>query len=50
MTTSVITPEEIIQKGKKVFEKTENMTDATLSYCPGCGHGVVHRICVYLPR
>ncbi len=44
MTTSVITPEEIIQKGKKVFEKTENMTDATLSYCPGCGHGVVHRL------
>lgn len=44
MTTSVITPEEIIKKGKLVFEKTKNMTDTPLSYCPGCGHGVVHRL------
>jgi 2-oxoglutarate ferredoxin oxidoreductase subunit beta len=39
-----ITPQEIKEKGKLVFEKTKNMTDATLSYCPGCGHGVAHRI------
>lgn len=39
-----ITPQEIIEKGKKVFVKTKNMTDNTLSYCPGCGHGVAHRI------
>lgn len=39
-----LTPQEIIEKGKLVFEKTKNMTDATLSYCPGCGHGVAHRI------
>jgi len=39
-----ITPQEIMDKGKLVFEKTKNMTDATLSYCPGCGHGVAHRI------
>jgi len=44
MTTSVITPEEIIKKGKVVFEKTELMCDKTLSYCPGCGHGVAHRL------
>lgn len=44
MTTSVITPEEIIKTGELVFEKTKNMTDTTLSYCPGCGHGVVHRL------
>ena len=39
-----ITPQEIIEKGKPVFVKTKNMTDNTLSYCPGCGHGVAHRI------
>ncbi len=44
MTTGTITPEEIIKKGKIVFKKTENMTDNTLSYCPGCGHGVAHRL------
>ncbi len=44
MTTSVITPEEIIKKGKLVFEKTKLMTDTPLSYCPGCGHGVAHRL------
>ena len=44
MTTAVLTPEEIIKKGTIVFKKTENMTDTTLSYCPGCGHGVVHRL------
>lgn len=44
MTTGTITPEEIIKKGKVVFKKTENMTDNTLSYCPGCGHGVAHRL------
>ncbi len=44
MTTSVITPEEIIKKGKVVFEKTKLMTDTPLSYCPGCGHGVAHRL------
>ena len=44
MSTTVITPEDIIKKGKLVFKKTENMTDNTLSYCPGCGHGVAHRL------
>ncbi len=27
-----------------VFEKTKGLTDATLSYCPGCTHGVIHRL------
>ncbi len=44
MTTSIITPEEIIKKGNLVFEKTKLMTDTPLSYCPGCGHGVAHRL------
>ena len=44
MRPTTITPEEIIKKGKLVFKKTKNMTDKALSYCPGCGHGVAHRL------
>jgi len=44
MITAEITPEEIIKKGKIVFQKTELMNACTLSYCPGCGHGVAHRL------
>jgi 2-oxoglutarate ferredoxin oxidoreductase subunit beta len=35
---------DIIRPENLVFEKTQNLTDNTLSYCPGCGHGVAHRI------
>jgi 2-oxoglutarate ferredoxin oxidoreductase subunit beta len=42
--SEILTPEEIIKKGELVFVKTKLMTDNTLSYCPGCGHGVAHRI------
>lgn len=44
MIATEITPEEIIKKGKIVFQKTSLMNDCTLSYCPGCGHGVAHRL------
>ena len=27
-----------------VFEKTKMLTDAPLHYCPGCTHGIVHRL------
>jgi len=27
-----------------VFEKPKALTDTTLSYCPGCTHGIVHRL------
>ena len=27
-----------------VFEKPKSLTDATLHYCPGCTHGIVHRL------
>ena len=29
---------------KKVFEKTKMLTDVHLHYCPGCTHGIVHRL------
>jgi 2-oxoglutarate ferredoxin oxidoreductase subunit beta len=44
MSEQIITPEEIIKNGKIIFKKTKLMTDNELSYCPGCGHGVAHRL------
>ncbi|MFA8451380.1 MAG: thiamine pyrophosphate-dependent enzyme [Bacteroidales bacterium] len=35
---------EIIQPENQVYKKTPLMTDNTLSYCPGCGHGTAHRL------
>lgn len=29
---------------KTVFEKTKGLQDTTFHYCPGCTHGVVHRL------
>lgn len=29
---------------KKVFKRTKGLTDIPLRYCPGCGHGVIHRL------
>jgi 2-oxoglutarate ferredoxin oxidoreductase subunit beta len=36
--------EELCQKELKVYSKPETLTDTELHYCPGCGHGVVHKI------
>ncbi len=35
---------EIIKPENLAYRKTELLTDNTLSYCPGCGHGTAHRI------
>ncbi|HEX9917058.1 MAG TPA: thiamine pyrophosphate-dependent enzyme [candidate division Zixibacteria bacterium] len=29
---------------KKVFSRNEGLTDIKMRYCPGCGHGIVHRM------
>lgn len=29
---------------KKVFSKPKCLTDVTFSFCPGCGHGIAHRL------
>ncbi len=39
-----ITLQDIIKPENQVYVKTKLMTDNTLSYCPGCGHGTAHRI------
>jgi len=36
--------EEIINDQNLVYKKTSCMTDEVLSFCPGCGHGVIHRL------
>ncbi|MDR1183153.1 MAG: 2-oxoglutarate oxidoreductase [Bacteroidales bacterium] len=38
MNESIIKPENL------VYRKTPVLTDNVLHYCPGCGHGTVHRI------
>lgn len=34
----------IVQPENLVYQRTHLLTDAALSYCPGCGHGTAHRI------
>ena len=35
---------DIIKQENQVFCKTKLMTDTSLSYCPGCGHGTAHNL------
>jgi len=44
METQSISIDDIIRAENLVYKKTSLLTDKALSYCPGCGHGVVHRI------
>ncbi|MBT3174617.1 MAG: 2-oxoglutarate oxidoreductase [Lentimicrobiaceae bacterium] len=39
-----MTIKDIIKPENIVYEKTSLMTDKSLSYCPGCGHGTTHRL------
>ena len=27
-----------------VFKRTQGLTDVTTHYCPGCTHGILHRL------
>ena len=36
--------EEIKQKGTKVYSRPELLNDNQMHYCPGCSHGVVHKL------
>ena len=40
----VIAEESVCTQENLVFEKTPTLTDTPMHYCPGCGHGVVHRL------
>ena len=39
-----MTREEIIQTGNLVYKKPELLNDTPMHYCPGCSHGVVHKL------
>ena len=39
-----MTPEDIIKSGTKVYSRPTLLTENITHYCPGCSHGVVHRI------
>lgn len=39
-----MTKEEIIKSGTKVYTRPRLLLDANMHYCPGCSHGVVHKI------
>ncbi len=34
----------ITQKDNLIYEKTSVLTDNTMHYCPGCSHGVTHKL------
>lgn len=37
-------PEEIINPANRVYSRPRLLTEVNTHYCPGCSHGVVHRI------
>lgn len=39
-----MTREEIIKPENLVYRRTPVLTDNVMHYCPGCGHGTVHRL------
>ena len=39
-----MTKEEIIKKENLVYKKPELLNDVPMHYCPGCSHGVVHKL------
>lgn len=39
-----MTREEIIKTGEVVYRKPELLNDTPMHYCPGCPHGVVHKL------
>ncbi len=44
MEENTVTKEKIRKEENIVYRKTRCLTEKALSYCPGCGHGTVHRI------
>ena len=44
MADTKIKTEDIIKEENKVFKRTSLLTDNIFHYCPGCGHGVAHRL------
>lgn len=43
-TTEKITAADIKTHGEKVYSRSKVLTDNIMHYCPGCTHGVVHKL------
>ena len=43
-----ITINDIIKAENLVYKPSKIMTDTTLSYCPGCGHGTAHQLIAHV--
>lgn len=41
---NVIREESVCTSDNLIYERPETLLDTPLHYCPGCGHGVVHRL------
>ena len=41
---------DIIKPENKVYGKSSVLTDNIMHYCPGCSHGVVHKLVARLSR
>ena len=39
-----MTKEEIIQQGQVAYKSSSLLNKNTMHYCPGCSHGVVHKL------
>lgn len=39
-----ITPEQIIESGQVVYQRPNSLSDVSTHYCPGCTHGIIHRL------
>ncbi len=43
-------PTTIVDGMEVVYNKPQTLTDTPMHYCPGCGHGVVHKILMEVDR
>ena len=44
MTDEFITEEAILAQGNVVYKRPDALSDTWTHYCPGCTHGVIHRL------
>ena len=44
MTGDLITEETILAQGNVVYKQPDALSDALTHYCPGCTHGIIHRL------
>ena len=44
MTGDLITEEAILAQGNVVYKQPDALSDTLTHYCPGCTHGIIHRL------